>query len=146
MADLSTNGAHQYWRNYSDSSIYKTLVFMESVENFTLDGDPDLEESLQKLGNVLDEVSGIDLGMQKEFVDICAFIKANRFLLLLQSLDLANPGSASKVIAFAEDNDKGKGSASLFVRRNIVFERLRLLSRVFAKERLELIQKALEAL
>jgi intracellular multiplication protein IcmW len=46
---------------------------------------------------------------------------------------------------FAEENNTPDNLvAGLFLRRNIVFERLRLLSRVFAPQRVELILKALE--
>ncbi len=34
--------------------------------------------------------------------------------------------------------------ANLFLRRNIVFERLRLLARIFSKERIELMLQLLE--
>ena len=61
------------------------------------------------------------------------------------ALDMAYPGSASKVIMFAEDNTKSDSDIyGIFLRRNIVFERLRLLSRVFSEERIQLVTKALE--
>jgi intracellular multiplication protein IcmW len=46
---------------------------------------------------------------------------------------------------YAEENNTPDNLlAGLFLRRNIVFERLRLLARVFTPQRFELVLKALE--
>jgi intracellular multiplication protein IcmW len=60
-------------------------------------------------------------------------------------LDNAYPGAAAKVLMYAEENTKSEqDNPGIFLRRNIVFERLRLLGRVFAPDRLKLVLKALE--
>ena len=46
---------------------------------------------------------------------------------------------------YAEENNTPDNIlAGLFLRRNIVFERLRLLSRVFSPDRFQLVLQALE--
>jgi intracellular multiplication protein IcmW len=145
MVDLSLKGSHEYWFNYHDPAIYRVLAFMESVENWTLDNNQALEDAIQKLGTALDTISGLDLKEEEKFILIAAYIKATRNLRLLQALDNANPGAASKLLMHAENKGTTADDAtSLFLRRNIVFERLRLLSRVFAPERLTMTQKVLE--
>ena len=145
MPDLTAKEAHDYWRNYDDPMIYRVLTFMEGVETWTLDGDPNFEQAMTKFGEVLDDLGNVDLAKEDEIIKICAYVSANRFLRLLQCMDIANPGAASKIIMHAEDaSESDSESASLFLRRNVVFERLRLLGRVFASERLALINKALE--
>jgi intracellular multiplication protein IcmW len=58
---------------------------------------------------------------------------------------MAHPGSASKVLMYAEENSlSGQDAAGFFLKRNIVFERLRLLSRTFSEDRLKLVAEALE--
>ena len=145
MVDLTHKGAHEYWYDYQDPMIYRVLTFMESVEDWTLDGTKDTEEALQKLGDALDEIGGIELKEEDKFIAIAAYIKATRHLRLLQALDSANPGTASKLLLYAETKSRAADDVpGLFLRRNAVFERLRLLSRVFSPERLATILKVLE--
>lgn len=146
MPDLSLDGARKFWSEYQDPAIYRVLTFMEAVEEgWTLDGDPTLEEAMVKLGEVLEDIGGVDLQREDDFIKIAGYISSTRNLRLLQCLDSAHPGAASKLLMHAEtaaaQNDE---IATLFLRRNIVFERLRLLTRVFSNERLELVQKVLE--
>jgi intracellular multiplication protein IcmW len=148
MPDLSHQASSEYWSQFFDPSIYKVICFLESVENFTLDGDPDLEQSLQELGQALDKIQFLDINQLKHeeiFIRLIANIKTSRGLRLLQAIDQAHPGSASKVIGYAESTAiNPEEPASIFLKRNLAFERLRLLSRVFANSRLRIILKALE--
>jgi intracellular multiplication protein IcmW len=145
MPDLSEQGAHKFWHSYKDPMIYRVISFMESVENWTLDGDPQLEAAMKELGDTLDDIGNIDLQQEDGFIKICAYIKAGRALRLMQAMDTAHPGAASKLLMHAEQNTLSNDDVpGLFLRRNIVFERLRLLGRVFAPERLNLVLKALE--
>ncbi len=145
MPDLSLNACRHFWSEYQDPIIYRVLTFMEGVENWTLDGDADLEASMVKLGEILEDIGGVDLQREDDFIKLAAYLNATRNLRLLQSLDTAHPGAASKLLMHAEktaaQNDE---VADLFLRRNIVFERLRLLTRVFSPERLQLVRSILE--
>jgi intracellular multiplication protein IcmW len=146
MADLSLEAAHAYWANYVDPFVYRVVVFMESVEDWTVDGDPELENAMLKLGDTLDNIGYIDLQQEDKFVAIGAYIRATRKLLLMQTLDTAYPGAASKLLMHAESTTVSQEDApGVFLRRNVIFERLRLLSRVFSPERLEFVTKVLEA-
>ena len=65
-------------------------------------------------------------------------------LRLLQCLDTAHPGAATKIIMFAKNaSEAGDESAKIFIRRNVIFERLRILARVFAKNRLDNVVNAI---
>lgn len=145
MPDLSHKAVHAYWKNYPDPTIYKVIAFMEGVEDWTLDGDPDLEKSLSALAAALDDVGNIDLKQEDAFIELVCHLKTGRGLRLLMALDQAYPGAASKVLMHAENKTQSEtDTAGIFLRRNIVFERLRLLSRIFAKDRTRLITKVLE--
>ena len=64
---------------------------------------------------------------------------------MLQTIDTIDPGSASKMLMYAEENNNAEHiMAGLFLRRNIIFERLRLLARVFSPDRFEMVTKLLE--
>lgn len=148
MPDLSHKASLEYWHDFMDPMIYRVIAFMESVENWTLDGETELENAMQILGKTLDDIQSIDissLGAEEEFVKIVGQIKTGRGLRLLQAIDTVHPGSASKVLIHAEETSLSPNDpAGFFLKRNIVFERLRLLSRVFSKHRLSLVARALE--
>lgn len=148
MPDLSLEASSKYWFEYLDPMIYRVITFMESVEDWTLDGNPDFEEAMSQLGKELDDIEKIDLGLLAEedkFIRIVGNIKSGRGLRLLQAIDTVHPGSASRVLIHAEETSVSSyDSAGFFLKRNIVFERLRLLSRVFSQYRLKLVLKALE--
>ena len=148
MPDLSHEASAHYWHEYVDPMIYRVITFMESVEDWTLDGDPDLEEAITKLGKELDDIEKIDMGMLAQedlFIRIVGNIKSGRGLRLLQAIDTVHPGSASRILIHAEETSTGSHDpAGFFLKRDIVFERLRLLARVFSEYRLKLVARALE--
>ncbi len=145
MTQFSNQAVHEYWRSYPDPMIHRVIVFMDGVEEWTADEDPDLENALNQLGIALDDLGNIELAEEESFLKICASVKTGRGLRLLMCLDASYPGAAAKVLRWAEDNTQSDNDIpGIFLRRNIVFERLRLLGRVFAKERFDLIGQALE--
>ncbi|MFA6302486.1 MAG: type IVB secretion system protein IcmW, partial [Legionella sp.] len=94
MPDLSHEASAQYWFDYIDPMIYRVITFMESVEDWTLDGNPEFEEAMRKLGEQLDNIEKIDLGLMAEedkFIRIVGNIKSGRGLRLLQAIDTVHP-------------------------------------------------------
>jgi intracellular multiplication protein IcmW len=144
MPDLSHDGVHQFWKDYPDGMIYRVVSFMEGVEHWTVDEDPEFETAIQGLADSLETIGNYELGHQQSFITLCTYIKMARMLRLLQTIDTAHPGGASKILMYAEENSTSSEDVpGIFLRRNIVFERLRLLGRVFANERIEIVMKAL---
>ena len=148
MPDLSHEAAARYWNEYVDPMIYRVVTFMESVEHWTLDGDPKLEAAIAELGKEFDDIAAIDmgsLGQEDLFIRLVGNIKSGRGLRLLQAIDTVHPGSASKVLIHAEETSvRTDDPAGFFLKRNITFERLRLLARIFSEHRLKLVSRALE--
>lgn len=137
MPDLSNKEVHKFWHAYHEPEVYKTISFMENVENWSLDGNPKLEKALTKLGTTLDNIGYIDLQEEEKLIQIAAYIKMGRALRLLQCLDTAHPGAAAKILMFAKTTSESADDVySIFLQRNVVFERLRLLGRIFANDRL----------
>ena len=60
MPDLSHEASLKYWFEYIDPMIYRVIVFLESVEVWTLDGKQALEDVIKKLGEELDDIEKID--------------------------------------------------------------------------------------
>lgn len=145
MPLLDMNACHEFWRSYNDNDIYRAIAFMEGVEDWTLDGNPDVETAIAELGKTLDSIGEVDLGKEQSFVEIVAHIKTGRGLRLLMALDSAYPGAAAKVLMHAEDSKNESDTlCKMFLHRNMIFERLRLLSRIFSEDRFKLVSKALE--
>jgi intracellular multiplication protein IcmW len=145
MPKLDLISAHDYWKNYEDPMIFRVISFMETAEPWTLDGQPELEAAIAEFGEKLDQITKFELSKEEQFVMLCAHIKTSRILRLLQAIDTIEPGSASRILMYAEENNTPENvTTGLFLRRNIIFERLRLLARVFSPERFELVLKALE--
>lgn len=145
MPKLDLTDSREFWKNYDDPMIYRVIAFMETVENWTFDGNPELEQAIATLGEYFDEIKRFELGKEEQFITLLAHLKTSRILRILQAIDTIEPGSASKVLMYAEENNTPDNVLTgLFLRRNIVFERLRLLSRVFSPERFELVLKAME--
>lgn len=145
MPELSLEAAHEFWKEYPDPSIYRVIAFLESVEDWSLDGDPDLEEKINQIGSHLDELKTFEGAQEQAFIGLCAHIKSSRILRLLQAIDSIEPGSASKMLMYSEENNHDENPlAKLFLQRNIAFERLRLMGRVFSPERLNFVMHLLE--
>ncbi len=148
MPDLSLEASHQFWADYHDKMIYRVVVFMEQMEDWTYDGVKGFESAIRNLGRELDDIQMLDmsqLGHEDYFVDIASNAKASRGLRLLQAIDTVHPGSASKLLMYAEEKSTSPTDmAGLFIRRNIVFERLRLLGRVFSRERITMVMRSIE--
>ncbi len=146
MLDLSHKACHTFWHDYKDPIIYRVISFMEGVEDWTIDGEPMLEAAINELETALKDISNIDLKQEDAMIQLVAHIKTGRGLRALMCLDTAYPGAAAKVLMHAEEISKSEGDmAGIFLRRNIVFERLRLLGRVFAADRFKIILDTLEA-
>lgn len=148
MPDLSHKACLEYWHGYPDPMIYRVIKFLESVEDWTLDGQTNFEEAINRLGHELDNIGQVDMsqvGHEELFIRVIGNIKSGRGLRLLQSIDEVHPGSASKVLVHAEETSLSSyDPAGFFLKRNIVFERLRLLARTFSEYRLKLVERAIE--
>lgn len=142
MPDLSNKETHRYWSKYPDPLVYRVILFIESVENWTLDGDEEIERSMTKFARMLDNIGEIDFQDEASLIGVSISLKFGRAMRLIQSLDGVYPGAAAKIFRSAELEDST--IKKLFLRRNLVFERLRLLSRIFSDERLDKMSETLE--
>ncbi|MAH61783.1 MAG: phosphoesterase [Legionellales bacterium] len=146
MVDMTYKGAHAYWSKFVDPSVYRVITFMENVENWTLDEDTSVDAAINNLGQLLNHPDTKAPKPSPEILKFIAYIKTSRNLRFLQGLDQITPGSASKIISYAEENQFNDHHAYIFIYRNIIFERLRIMSRIFQKSRIHTLKKAFESL
>lgn len=144
MVDVTLKGAHEYWSQFPDPSVYKVIVFLESCEQSFYDGDQAYENAMDKLGDALDLMSTESIEDLSAVLGVLAYTRTSRYLRLLQGMDGVSPGAASKVIQAAEQSNTDDKDGQLFLKRNVLFERYRLLQRVLSDERLKELSEALE--
>lgn len=148
MPDLSKEAIHSFWDSYDRRTLYRVIMALENVEHWVVDEDKAIEPSVLALGQAIDMASDFDLDDENLVIRMLSNICSSRAMRILQSLDMVKPGVASQLLMYAEESAEDTSSSSrhskLFIRRNLVFERLQLLSRVFAPQRLSLVLKALE--
>tara|TARA_Y100000815_G_C13112252_1_gene413557 strand:+ start:188 stop:643 length:456 start_codon:yes stop_codon:yes gene_type:complete len=147
MPDFSIEGVHAFWYEYDRRTLYRIIASMEGVEDWVSDSDPRIDNGLKELGAILEHSNHIRIDDEALLVKLLSNLNAGRALRLMQFLDTHHPDTASKLLGYAEEHSKNKSKnryADLFLKRNLVFERLQLLGRVFAPERINLVMKALE--
>ena len=148
MPDFNLEAVHQFWHDYDRRTLYRIVTSMEGIESWASDDEPAVDEAFIQLGMALDSAQDFEVSDEGVVVKILANTRSSRALRLMQFLDVMKPGTASKLLIFAEEQTKDPAHknkyADLFLKRNLAFERLQLLGRVFAPERINLVLKALE--
>jgi len=145
MLDLSVAGTDKFWHDRQDPFLVKIIKTIEDIEDWVLDGDPQIEEGLSKLAKALDNPQDFQITNEEFYINILINIKLSRALRIMQHIDSISPGSASKLLIHAEVASTGTNDTpGLFLNRNLVFERLQLLSRIFAPERFSIVTQAVE--
>lgn len=147
MPDFSTIGVHQFWYDYDKRILYRIVASMERMETWATDTDPLVDDLFTQMGASLEGLAG-NVDLKEELViRILANTHSARAIRLMQYLDAVKPGFASKLLVYAEEQTKGNNKnhyCDLFLKRNLVFEKMQLLSRVFSPERVNLVLRALE--
>lgn len=145
MADLTRKGSHEFWSKFLDPKVYRAIVMLETAENWTVDQDPEVDIAITTLGKKMAHLENVEIDDYASIIELIAYVKTSRNLRFLQALDHVMPGTASKTIGYAEENQLKDINCKVFIERNILFERFRILSRVFQMDRIENIKKALES-
>lgn len=145
MLDISEKAVDKFWQDRNDPFLVKIIKTIEDIEDWTLDGDPEVEAALQNLAQALSNTQNFQVQNEALFVDVLLSIKLSRSLRIMQYIDSISPGSASKLLIYSEVASSGTQDVpGLFLNRNLVFERLQLLSRIFAPERFQIATQAVE--
>lgn len=145
MLDLSIQAVDKFWQDRHDPFLVKIIKTIEDIEDWTMDGDPEIEAMLIKLAEALSFPENFQIKDESSYVEILTVIKLSRALRIMQHIDGISPGSASKLLIYAEVASQGTDDIpGLFLNRNLVFERLQLLSRIFAPERFQMVTQAVE--
>ena len=107
MLDLSIPAVDKFWNDRQDPFLVKIIKTIEDIEDWTLDGDPEIEAALIKLAAALDSKPVFEVKDEEFYVNILVSIKLSRSLRIMQHIDGLTPGSASKLLIYAEVASKG---------------------------------------
>lgn len=144
MLDLSANSVKKFWRERGDVTIIQIIEQMELADTWTLDGQPEFEEKLQDFTHWINDQKEFELTNEKDLISLMVSLKTGRALRLLQYIDQKQAGAASKLLIYAEVAAETDPSCKCFLQRNLIFERMQLLSRIFSPNRFELLMKGIE--
>ena len=143
MIDLTLEACHEFWSKYQDPYVLKAIQSMEMVEKSCLQYDAkELNQQMSSLSEQIEKIGSFEPKDIPLVIKILSQLQISRVLRLLQAMDTSKPGSAAKSIMEAEKTSKDDPYAKLFMERNLVFEKIRILSRVFNNERIETIKEA----
>lgn len=146
MPDFSKSAVNDFWQARNDYALYRIIASMENVETWSLEGEEAFEAAIQELGQYFEGKEKFELGQEEKWIKLLSALPSGRALRILQYIDTIQPGSASKLLIYAEvSSTSPEDVAGFFLKRNLVFERLQLLGRIFAPERFSMVIRALES-
>lgn len=148
MPDLSMETVHAFWHEYDQNILYKIVCSFEQSETWVVYDDK-TQQLISDLGDVLEKTVTFDFLKQETLVELLTIMKFSQALRVMQFMESKTPGIIAKLLMWADEkkrNNQGDHHINTFLRRNLVFERLQLLARVFSKERLDLLSKSLNHL
>lgn len=146
MPDLSHETVHAFWHEYDPYILYKVVCSFEESETW-IQYDERTQTLVSDLGDVLDKVANFDFLRQETLIELLTSIKFSQALRVMQFMETKSPGIIAKLLMWADGKKRDNQSdqrIDAFLRRNLIFERLQLLARVFSKERLDLLSKSIE--
>ena len=146
MPDLSTETVHAFWHEYDPNILYKIVCSFEESETW-IQYDEKTQTLVSDLGDVLDKVANFDFLQQETLIELLTILKFSQALRVMQFMETKTPGIIARLLMWADEKKRDRQSnqrIDAFLRRNLIFERLQLLARVFSKERLDLLSKSVE--
>lgn len=145
MPNLSHESSIEFWKDFMGGAVLNIIEFIEQTEDWVISNDPKIQEALEKLGSYLDTADNKTNLDHNHLIHICAYIHMSQKLRIMQALDNIQPGLATQLIQTAEKSAKSDKNAHTFLQRNLLFERMRILSRVLAPDRIQTVQKIYES-
>ena len=142
--NLSPAAVHSYWNSVG---IQEVIAGMERCEPWTIDESPRAEQVLDELSQSFSGATSAAITVSvtrrpQEVVELMAYLRSGRALLLFGWLAEVNPALAGTLVRAVQDEFTDFGS--LLLDRIAALERQHLLSRVFSPERFALVLESLE--
>ncbi|MGJ7523512.1 type IVB secretion system protein IcmW [Variovorax sp. LT1P1] len=149
-ADMSSGSTEAFFRE-ADPLLAGAIHSMESVETWTRDQVAEVQATLQKIAERVEELDPqMPQSLHNQLIVLLGYISTGKALKLLMWFDANNPNFVARTLAEAQllsVLDRGNAAAAgLLVERFEVLERNHLLARIFSEDRLLIVQKVLRIL
>jgi len=144
MPDLSRSSVYAFWYEYDAKILFRVVSTIEASEKWVPTSET-IDQYVSDLGDILDGNVNLDLINPETIVNILTSIRFSQGLRAMHALESKKSGYIAKLLAWAESQpDDPSSPAKIFLKRNVVFERMQLCARIFAPERLNLLRKCQE--
>ena len=144
MPNLDHESSLQFWQHFMGGAVYDTIEFLEKNESWTLADHESIQEQLATLGQELDKGSNtMDFDLTS-LIRICSLLHMSQKLRIMQCVDAIKPGTATRMISASESASSSDELAKIFLQRNMIFERTRILQRILSPDRLQKLRKLYE--
>ena len=144
MPSLDLNSSRTFWTHYMNGSVKDIIAFLESKEHDLSGNIPEILSLLEDLGNELDDAKDMSKIKMLDLIKVASLTHMSQKLRLMQCVDTIEPGTATRMISYAESFAETDPYAKRFLERNTIFERVRILQRVYQPSRLELLMSLYE--
>lgn len=145
MPDLSKETVHAFWHEYDPQILYKVVCSFEESETW-IHYDDQSAQLISDLGDVMEKAANFDFFKQETLIKLLTSIKFSQALRVMQFMETKSPGIITRLLMWADEKNRNNQAEQYmvsFLRRNLIFERLQLLARVFSHDRLELLTKSI---
>lgn len=133
--NLRQSVLEDYWRK-KDPRLSRILGWMESMEDWMLDDDQEIMDSILSFSSVLERTSSSRVAENADrLIEIMAYMSAPRAMRLMSWLEERFPDGVSREILNNAIDMQGDPTADLLIDRLDTLERLSLLCRLFSPAR-----------
>lgn len=144
MPNLRKSIVENFWEK-KDKRMFRILGWMESMEDWMLDENEEIANSIYALANTLERVSKKDiLNNAEELIHAMAYMSSPRALRLMEWFDEHFSQGISIELTQKALSMKDNEQAQLLLDRFDTLNKLSLLSKIFSTQRTKLIVSLLK--
>lgn len=141
-----TKKAYEFWAARPQE--HAIIVLMASKETWHEPDSEALDAKLQELDATFDHAGEVDFDNSPDFIKILASLSVITQMYLVRRYEMAFPGAGADILKLAsslQNNEDYKAYADVIVRRFAVFERMKLLKKVFSVDRLQQLKNFIDS-
>lgn len=133
--NLRQSVLEDFWRK-KDPRLSRILGWMESMEDWMLDDDQEIMDSILSFSSVLERTSSTRIAENADrLIEIMAYMSAPRAMRLMSWMEEQFPDGVSREILNNAIDMQGDPTADLLIDRLDTLERLSLLCQLFSPTR-----------
>lgn len=148
--NLATKDVHEYLLENLQPDIFKLVLGIENRETHVYDKEPEFADLLTSISNNIDNLANLDLENSQVCDDLITFLahlSLGKIIRCLDYIDEIDYHFTNNLINYAKEHSKEPTDIyNLFLEKNIIFEKIQIVSRTFHNDRFKEILDAMEEL